>query len=314
MNFLLKQIVSFFTVNSGSKLLALLLAVVTWYGIRRAISFEVTTPDVRVVVTPPPGFAIQYQSESHVDVTFRGSQEDIRLLDVKRLLVTAEMRHVDEPGSYELNLTPEHVEGARGVRPFRIHPTRLRAELDREEEKKVPVRPRITGRPLAGQVESVVSDPSVVTLRGPARQLRLVDQVHTVPIDVEGRIESFTRRVAMAQPGDTWYVQIDPDEVEVEVLITATPASREWPDQRVKAVVAAGGRRRRIQIEPQRVHVVANGNAEILDRLDSPLVYVDCVDLEPETSYELPVQVLVRDLDVETQTQPSSVTVMVREY
>ncbi len=313
MNFLLKQIVSFFTVNSGAKLLALLLAVVTWYGIRKAISFEVTTPDVRVVVTPPEGFAIQHQSETHVDVTFRGSQEDIRFLDVKRLLVTVDMRHVDEAGSYEVNLTPEYVEGARGVRPFRIHPSRLRVELDREEEKNVPVRPRISGRPLAGRVESVVSDPSVVTVRGPARQLQSVDQLNTVPIDVDGRIESFTRRVAMVQPGDTWYVQIDPDEVRVEVLISSRPASREWPDQRVKALIAAHARRRRIQIEPQRVHVLVSGSEEILDRLEAPLVYVDCMDLEPDTSYELPVQVLFRDMDVEAQAQPSSVTVIVQE-
>ncbi len=314
MKSLLRYIRAFVAHNAGLKLLALFLAVVSWYGIRKAISFEVTTPDVRVQVSPPEGFAIQYQSETTVDVTFRGSQEDIRFLDVKRLMVNVDMQHVAESGSYEMTLTPDHVEGARGVRPFRIHPTRLRVELDREEEKKVPVRPRITGRPLAGQVASVVSDPDVVTLRGPARKLQSVDQVHTVPIDVDGRIESFTRRTAIAQPGETWHARIVPNETQVDVTITSTPASREWPQQRVRALVAPHGRRQKIEIEPERVDIVVSGSAEVLERLDAPLVYVDCTDLKPDTSYDLDIVIMVRDLEVEVQAHPSIAKVVLQEY
>lgn len=310
----LKSLRAFMTHNAGLKLLALFLATVSWYGIRKAISFEVTTPDVRLQVTPPEGFAVQYQSDASADVTFRGSQEDIRLLDVKGLVVNVDMQHVAVAGSYEIALTPDHVEGARGVRPFRLHPARLRVELDREEEKKVPIRPRITGRPLSGQVASAVSDPDTVILRGPARKLQAVDQVTTVPIDVDGRIESFTRRTALAQPGETWHVRMAPSETQVQVTITATPARRQWPGQPVRALIAPHGRKQSVTIEPDRVDVEVSGNADILDRLDAPLVYIDCTDLKPNTLYELEIMVAVRDLELEARTQPSNATVTVKEF
>ncbi len=311
MHGLLKYLRMLATHNAGLKLLAIFLAIVSWYGIRKAISFEVTAPDVPLQVSPPEGFAIQFQSETAVDVTFRGSQEDIRLLDVKRLMVNVDMQNVAEAGSYEIALAPDQVEGARGVRPFRLHPARLRVELDREQEKTVPVRPRITGRPLFGQVDSVVSDPERVILRGPARKLQAVDQVHTVPIDVDGRIESFTRRTAIAQPSETWHARMVPSETHVEVTITATPARREWRRQPVRALVAPHGRIQSIEMDPERVDVVVHGRADVLERLDAPLVYVDCTDLKLDADHVLDIVVMVRDLEVETEVQPSNSTVTV---
>ncbi len=313
MNTVRSHLKAFVTQNYGSKLLALFLAVVSWYGIRKTISFEVTTPDVRVAVIPPPGFAVQFQSEPVVDVTFRGSQEDIRFLDVKRLIVGVDLQHINEAGSHEIPLSPSQVQGARGVRPFRVHPSRLRVELDREEEKRVPVRARIVGRPLSGQVESVLSDPPLVTLRGPARKLQMIDQVVTLPVDVDGRIESFSRRIAVAQPSDSWTAHIMPTEIQVEVMITARPSSREWLRQPVLALVAPHARRQ-IEIEPALVDVTVRGNADVLDRLDALLVLIDCTELKSGASYDLPVSVRVPDLDLTARADPSSVRVTVQDF
>ncbi len=315
MNTILARVKFYTTHNIGLKLLALFLAAASWYGIRKAISFEVTTPDVRLEITPPPGYAVQYQSEASIDVTFLGSQEDIRFLDVKQLEVAVGLKMVDADGPYEVFLAPEHVMGARGVRPIRLNPTRVRVELDREDEKQVPVRPRIVGRPLSGQVESSTSDPATVTLRGPARKLRQIDQVMTAPIDVDGRIESFARRVPILQPSDAWAARIAPSETMVEVIIAVTPAQRDWPQQPVLALLTPGSRYQ-VTIEPARVDITLTGKAETLDRLTDyrPRVTVDCTALKPNADYELPVHVTPPDLDVEIHTDPPGVRVTIQEF
>ncbi len=304
---------TFATRNSGVKALALFLAIVSWYGIRRTISFEVTASDVRVEIMPPPGFAVQHQSETGVDITFRGSQEDIRFLNVKRLVVAVDMQQIQEAGSYEISLTAEQVKGARGVRPFSVHPGSLWVELDRKEEKKIPVKPRIVGRPLSGQVENINLDPEMVSLIGPARKLQIIDHLVTAPINVDGRTESFAQRTEIAQPSDSWHAQIVPSEIRVEVAITPAPSRRQWLRQPVLALVAPRARQK-IAIEPAWVDVFVVGEPATLELLDKPLVTVDCTELEPGKEYDLPVTVTVRDLNAVTEAEPGMVRVVVQQF
>ena len=74
-------------------------------------------------------------------------------------------------------------------------------------------------------------------LRGPAQQLAQTDWVYTEPVDVEGRIESFTKRCKVLPPSNIWTPVIEPTEVQVSVQIAVKSDTLELSDIPVEVVV-----------------------------------------------------------------------------
>jgi YbbR domain-containing protein len=183
--------------------------------------------------------------------------------------------------------------------------------FDREAEKVVQVvKPKTTGKPLLGRVD-VEYEPKVVTLRGP--RLRLIDKetVTTEPVDVDGRVQSFTRTVRVLPPGDTWVSQIDPAEITVRVNILTRTETRVREALPVQAMISPelGAA---VRFTPPSVSVTLEGRAEELDALDEEKlkVFVDCGGLEPWCDYELPVRVhLPPGTDVAATVEPATVHV-----
>ena len=294
--------------NIGLKLLAIALAALSFYAIRGAISFEVryTLP---VEVKVEEGIAILDQNPRSIDVTFRGSQENLGRLDQKymRVVVRPRMTASGEPEFIEI--TPGDVQGAPGVRVIRMRPSAVTVTFDREHTKLVPVvTPKTIGKPLIGSVD-VEWDPRFVTIRGPRLRLRETMSVSTEPVDVDGRVESFSKQVRVLSPGDTWVSQIEPPEINVRVNIVTETSSRTIGGLRVFAVTEPG-KDVTVLFEPPRVEVTLLGPEEELDAMDNEdiQVFVNCAGLQPEATYELPVQVHLSGAgNLDTSVQPQAV-------
>jgi len=278
--------------NIGLKLMALFLGIASWFAIREAISFEIAIPEIPLEINTPAGWAILRQSETTVRVTFRGSQEDIRLMDSRQIRAIITPHTNLFPQCLDMELSPRDIKGIRGVRVVRVAPNRVQVSLDRESEKKVPVKSRTTGKPFAGEVEALVCDPAIVTLKGPAQQLNQTEWVFTEPVDVDGRIASFSRRCRVLPPDDTWTPKIEPAEVQVKIAITEKTETASFKTVPVWAVIKPGNPHI-VQVQPERVKVELIGPAKQLEEIKntSPHVFVDCVDLNTSLSYDLPVQV-----------------------
>lgn len=303
---------SFITNNLGLKIASLLLAVVSWFAIRETISFEVSVTGIPLQIQTAEGWAVFRQSDNAVTATFRGSQEDIRLLDQNQIKAVIDLRANTIAGAQDVPVNPEAVVGTRGVRVLHVAPTTLRVSLDHESEKMVPVKGRTTGKPFSGEVEEIVCEPAVVRLRGPAQQLQQTEWVYTEPVDVEGRIEGFTKRRKVLPPSDSWSPTITPPEVQVGVAIAEKTGSLEWKDV---AVVAIGNPQAQLntEITPARVTVMVMGTAQVLENLKTkpPMAFVDCVDLDPSLTYNLPVHVyLPPGYNVSVSAQPATVQVV----
>lgn len=220
--------------NKRLKGLSLVLAILTWYIIQDTISFELEIPDVKLKIEVRQGMAILNQSVATVDVTLRGSQEDIQILDSRRLQAVVELTEDSGPAPMVIQLTPAMIHGVRGARAVAVHPSSITVTLDRQAEKRVPVKGRTSGTPLFGEVDKVTCEPSTVLLRGPAAKLQTTESVYTQPVEVDGRVESFVRRCAIQAPGDNWVVQMDPADVQVTVSITGNSGGRQWKNESVK--------------------------------------------------------------------------------
>lgn len=278
--------------NKRLKLLSLLMAVISWHMIRDAISLEVVIPDVRLQIQAKDGMAVMNQSASTIDVTIRGSQEDIQRLDSRRIQAMVELQEAGGVMPTDVAITPAIVRGVRGARVVAVHPTRIHVALDRQAQRQVPVKARTVGEPLFGTVESATAEPGTVLVKGPAARLHSLECVYTQPVDVDGRVESFARRTILQAPAENWTATLEPPEVQVRVTIATHTGGREWKAVPVKAVVDPG-QPVTIDIEPSAVDVVVTGRSNQLAQVDaaSLRVFADCSGLTAPGTYTVPVRV-----------------------
>ena len=280
------------TRNKRLKGLSLILAILTWYIIQDTISFEIEIPDIHLQIQVQDGMAILNQSASTVDVTLRGSQEDIQLLDPRRLQAVVELKGDSSPLPQTVQMTPSMIKGIRGARAVAVHPSSILVTLDRQDERRVPVKGRMTGSPLFGQVESVLCEPSTVLLRGPAAKLRTTDCVYTQPVDVDGRVESFMRRCTVQAPGDNWVASMEPADVQVKVIISGKSAGQQLKNVPVNTILEPG-HLLAADIDPPSVDVTLTSRLNEAIPADSVQVrvFADCIGLNTPGTYTVPVHV-----------------------
>jgi YbbR domain-containing protein len=289
---------------------ALLMAIISWNVIQDVISFEVVIPDIKLQIQVREGMAILNQSVATVDVTFRGSQEDIQKLDSRRISAVVNLEAETSPRPKELELSTDIVKGMRGARAVLVRPSSLRVTLDQQAEKRVPVQGRIVGDPLSGEVGAVICEPSTVILRGPAAKLRTTASVYTEPVNVNGCVESFVVRSPLQEPGVNWVAQMEPAEVQVRVLVTHKVSSRRLKGVPVRALVEPG-QSVAINVEPATVDVELMGKPGVAISPDTERqvrVVADCAELVAPGTFVVPVRVSVSN-DMNAVASPEMVRV-----
>ena len=102
--------------NKELKILSLLLAIISWYAIRGIISNERDIADVALEIHAPSGIAVMGQGVSEVNVTVRGSREDIsKIIDQKEdIKAVVELDTADISGSKEISIMPHDIVGLPG--------------------------------------------------------------------------------------------------------------------------------------------------------------------------------------------------------
>jgi YbbR domain-containing protein len=296
--------------NGKLKLLAVLLAILSFYAIRGTMGFEVGY-DVPVTIEVEKGIAVLDQDVRTVEVTFRGSQEDLRRLNHGNIKAVVRPTEQGSAGSAQISIDPRDIAGAAGVRVVKIQPAGVRVTFDREIEKTVQVNtPKTVGAPLVGQA-SISYEPRFVTIRGPRRRLQNTHSVSTEPVDVDGRVQSFSKTVRVLSPADQWVSQIEPSDISVKVAIVTDSISREWARVPVLAAIPPG-KELRVHFDPDSVKITLAGRPELVNRVeaDSVKAFIDCSGLDTSATYELPVSVRYPcGADTSAKVEPETVTV-----
>ncbi len=307
--------VKFASKNPGLKALALLFALFSYFSIRAATSDEKTF-DVPVEVRVEPGVAVMSQEPMAVEVTLRGSEEDLGRLERNkenlRVVVRPRASDPDEPEEV-VRIGAGDIEGAPRVHPVAIRPDRVRVRFDRDAKRTVNVaKPKTRGTPLRGTVE-IEFEPLQVEIHGSHRGLRDVESVDTEPVDVDGRVQSFTRRVKVLSPANIWVSRIEPPEVTVKVNIVTRSVDRVWTNVPVMAVLEPGAIKS-VVFDPGSVSVAVKGRAETVEALTEKdlKVFVDCGGLQPGTTNIVTATAhLPPGVDIATTLTPEAVTVVV---
>lgn len=277
--------------NWALKVLALILAIISYQSIKDTISFEVPL-EIPVEVIVEKGIAILDQNPRSVEVTFQGSREDLRQLSHGQIKAVLNPKATNPAGSELVTIKGKDIVGASGVRVINIRPKEVLLTFDREAEKKAAVaKPKVKGVPLAGKVE-LDYEPKVVTIRGPKRRLDEKSILDTEPVDVDGRVQSFVKKVRILPPADAMVSKIDPAEVEVKVNIVTDTVSLSWTNIPVTAMTMPGAECV-VTVEPSFVNIQLHGRKDLISGIkdDALTAFVDCMNMAPGSSKELPVNV-----------------------
>jgi len=305
----------FLAENRLLKLLALTLALMTFYAIR-SITNEVQEFQVPIVIdVEEERIAVLAQDANMASVTFRGSHEDLRRLDVNQIQVTVspEWRFT---GRQQVPIGPRNVKGwLRGVHVIKVVPDILAVTFEREVEKQVAVaKPELVGKPLIGSAE-VDYEPRSVRIRGPQSKLADMKIVRTDPINVDGVVDSFRTQVRILSEGETWVRQVEPPEITAKVSIVSEIVSVEWTNITVLALGQPGSQCK-VVFDPPSVDITLHGGPEIIGGVEEQAVraFTDCRNLSTGEVRRLPVNVhLPQGINVDTAVEPQVVNASLKE-
>ena len=279
--------------NKWLKLAALVMATLTWMFIRDANSFEDVVRDIPLKIDAPEGWAIQEISAKTVSVTFRGSENDIRNLEKSQIEVDVNVRVGDDGPDMVIALSHKNVIAPRSVRALHVMPPEVRLTLDREAEKEVKVEVAKLGEPPEGYfIEDFSVSPDRVKIFGPLRRLAEIDSVWTEPLDLAGRIRSFSNNIALATPSGLVGARMDRTDVTVSFTITEFTVRRDINNVPVRMLLPPGASSN-FRIKPSTVDLSLKGRVNVISNLSERAVqaFVDYNGMNDRDEASLPVEV-----------------------
>jgi YbbR domain-containing protein len=203
--------------NWGLRLLALGIAVGIWFNASvedRLVSSE-RVVEASVSYNISRGFIV-INPLSTVNLRLGGSKKAVRQLNPSMVYVQVELSQHQE-GSATITLGPDNVTAPDGLEVVSIEPGTIRVDLEREVTQRVPVFPKLTGKPAAG---STVQEPEVfpnqVLVTGPASMVDRLRSLFTRPISLDGHALTFEETVQVVTP-DPLIQIVQPSKVTVRV-------------------------------------------------------------------------------------------------
>jgi YbbR domain-containing protein len=183
-----------------------------------------------------------------------------------------------EPGTLRHRIDVSDVAPPTGMKVMSIRPSEIELGLDRRVEKLVSVEVDPLGRPAFGfDIVEIRVDPPRVRVEGPMSKIRVLDFVHTRPINLRDRTEDLTVEAELRPPTPPLRL-VDRTAVSVFVDITEDVTSRDL-NLPVVLVNAPSG----ATATPDIVEVELKGPRHVVDRLGQDALQA-VIDVSPEAS------------------------------
>lgn len=168
------------------KLASLIIAVLMWYGVARDPVSEVSLQVPIEFSRPPKGLDYSSDVIPQAQIRLRGPARVLRELAQESVHAVIDLQGA-VPGERTYDLDTSHIQVPHEVEVMQVTPTRLRLVFDTRATRQVPVIPRIVGTlPPGYHVQSVVANPSMLTITGPARHVSAIERAVTDAVDVTG--------------------------------------------------------------------------------------------------------------------------------
>ena len=168
-----------------------------------------------------------------------------------------------------------------------ITPKKIKVSLSFVPAKLVPITLRTIGSlPSGFEVSRIELNPDKISVKGSEIYINNVDTINTVPLDLNGSMVSFTRRIELELPtgiyltdGELPRVSVFIHQIAVEKIFSDIPVSTSGLQKNCQAVV-----------DPAKITITVSGDKQVVDGLTSGSIPVS-VDLSNygPGEYDLPI-------------------------
>lgn len=248
--------------NWGLKAISLAFAVLLWFFVVGEEKAEITLSVPLEIVNVPERMVVANDPPPFIKVRAYGPSNLLRGLSLHGLSKVIDLKGA-KTGEMIIHLSPESLALPSGVKVMRIQPATIRLVLDWALEKEVPVEAVLVGS-VAPYYElgGWKVTPPVVRVVGPAREVKELKSLKTLPIDLKSASKDFAVSTALDLEG--LHITL-PDEMGlVRVAIHVVPIQGE---RRVSHVPVRYDRSRVARIWPPVVTCRVKGPLYRLKRL-----------------------------------------------
>ncbi|MCG3146775.1 MAG: hypothetical protein PCFJNLEI_00209 [Verrucomicrobiae bacterium] len=120
--------------NTGLKVVALALAIFVWFFVKAVTNDARTVEGVPVEVKVAPGLTAVYLSPKTINVTVRGTAEDLRQASRYELFTVVDLSRIDRIGRHQVALTTRDVRHPRRVQVMSVEPTNITVRLEKSTD------------------------------------------------------------------------------------------------------------------------------------------------------------------------------------
>lgn len=294
--------------NLDIRIVSLILAITLWMYASTERYYKLTFHCPVEVINIPQGYSLARRLAPVIcDIEARG--KDLVVFQFKKpvVIVDAENRQIKK---FKVKLTQDHL-----VLPFRLKVRSVQfldegmeINLDRQTEKVVNILLDLVGDPADGFVlsDSIRYEPASALLKGPARQLEMLDAIYSAPIRFEGFSEGTSVRSALMLP-DSCLFAVSPESIDVFLRFEK---SGERVFKNVPLSVINRSRNYLVSFAPGTIDLVVSGPRNILDaaKASDLKIVLDLKELPPgkhqlQAAIELPDKLVLiaaspRDFEV----------------
>ena len=168
------------------KLLSFFFALFLWYFVvgEDKVDMNVTIPIE--IVNLPRDLVISNQFKKELEVTVSGQRSLIRGMTAQHTSRTIDLSKAS-PGTVVIQNQPDSIPLPRGISILRLQPTSVTLLLDQLIQKKLAIKPVLTGKINKDfRLDSVTVEPSLLEISGPKKIIGMEEFINTDPIDISG--------------------------------------------------------------------------------------------------------------------------------
>jgi len=199
---LVRQIVAYLNTiprprNWVLKLISFFFALFLWYFVAGEDKVDMNVFIPIEIVNLPRDLVISNQFKKQLEVTVTGQRSQIRGLADQNITRSVDLS-LAEPGKFVIDNIPESIPFPWGINVLRLQPATVTLLIDSLIEKKLPVKPVITGSPPPGfELTSLILEPAAITITGPKNILDEEQGLITNIIDITNMKESALKQVSL---------------------------------------------------------------------------------------------------------------------
>jgi hypothetical protein len=252
-----------------------------------------------------------------VRVSLRGEANSIFPILEEDIEAYLDFSRYNEKGKYRAPVQIRKRGTALGVEPLEISvdPLEVAVELDEKLNKYVPLKPNFGGYLESGyEMVSYTLTPTQVVVDGPRSLVEQLAELPTEVIEIGGRNEDFTTTVNILNRESLIQIRGD-GTAEFRGFVKKLIIIRSFED--LPVMISGLDDKFTAVMEVARGSIRIEGNQNELERyspaLNANILTLDCSGITEAGSYTLPVQADIPAMFTLIRSDPTAVTIQVRE-